>query len=71
MLCYCSLAKPDPHTKSKTVVSHNRYGVVFMHGQNVMGSISLCSPSVHLDPWLLLGLTTLRSSNLVSSDPEF
>ena len=62
MLCYCSLAKPDPHTKSKTVVSHDRYGVVFMHGQNVMGSISvfsLCSLSVHLDPWSLLGLTTL------------
>ena len=30
-LCYCSIAKPDPHTKSKTVVSHDRYGVVFMH----------------------------------------
>ena len=23
MLCYCSLAKPDPHTKSKTLVSQD------------------------------------------------
>ena len=36
----CSLAKPDPHTKSKTLVSHDRYGIVFMHGQNVMVHIA-------------------------------
>ena len=35
-LCYCSLAKPDPHTKGKSLVSQDRYGIVFMHGQNVM-----------------------------------
>ena len=29
--CYCSFAKPDPHTKSKTLVSQDRYGIVFMH----------------------------------------
>ena len=23
VLCYCSLAKPDPHTKSKTLVSQD------------------------------------------------
>ena len=33
VLCYCSLAKPDPRTKSKTLISHDRYGIVFMHGQ--------------------------------------
>ena len=67
MLCYWSLAKLDPHTKSKTLVSHNRYGIVFMHGQNVMPDISARSQSfhfglclhVHLDPQSLLGLTSL------------
>ena len=65
VLCYCSLAKPDPHTKSMTLVSHDRYGIVFIHGQNVMVDISARSQSfhfglcLHLDPWSLLGLTTL------------
>ena len=63
VLCYCSLAKPDPHTKSKTLVSQDRYGIVFMHGQNVMADISaqfqLWFLSVHLNPRSLLGLTTL------------
>ena len=31
VLCYCSLAKLDPRTKSKTLVSHDTYGIVFMH----------------------------------------
>jgi len=35
VLCYCTLAKPDPRTKSKTLVSQNRYEIVFIHGQNV------------------------------------
>ena len=47
MLCYCGLAKPDPHTKSKTLVSHDRHGIVFMHGQNVMADISARSQFFH------------------------
>ena len=46
VLCYCSLAKPDPHTKSKTLVSQDRYGIVFMHGQNVMADIIVLNPSL-------------------------
>ena len=47
VFCYCSLGKPDPHTKSKTLVSQDRYGIVFMHGQNVMADISAQSQSFH------------------------
>ena len=47
VLCYCSLAKPDPQNKSKTLVSQDRYGIVFMHGQNVMADISAQSQSFH------------------------
>ena len=47
VLCYCSLAKPGPHTKSKILVSQDRYGIVFMHGQNVMADISARSQSFH------------------------
>ena len=61
VLCYCSLAKPDPHTKSKTLVSQDRYGIVFMHGQNVIADISAQFQPVHLDPRSLLGLTTTLS----------
>ena len=38
VLCY--LAKPDPRPKSKTLVSHDKYGIDFMHGQNVFADIS-------------------------------
>ena len=44
---YQVLAMPHPHTKSKTLVSHDRYGIVFMHGQNVMADISAQSQSFH------------------------
>jgi len=47
VLCYCSLAKPDPQNISKTLVSQDRYGIVFMHGQNVMADISAQSQSFH------------------------
>ena len=48
VLCYCSLAKPDPQNKSKTLVSQDRYGIVFMHGQNVMADYySAQSQSFH------------------------
>ena len=40
VLCYCSLTKPDPRPKSKTLVSHDRYGIVFMHEQNGIADIS-------------------------------
>ena len=38
VLCYFSLAKPDPRTKSKTLVAQDR--IVFVHGQNVMADVS-------------------------------
>ena len=47
VLYYCSLAMPHPHTKSKTLVSHDRYGIVFMHGQNVMVDTSAQSQSFY------------------------
>jgi len=75
VLCYCSLAKPDPHTKRKTLVSHNRYGIVFMHGQNVMADISAQSQSFHFGLCASWSSVTAwshnLSSNLASSDPEF
>ena len=46
VLCYCSLAKPDPQNRSKTLVSQDRYGIVFMHGQNVMADIIVLNPSL-------------------------
>ena len=33
--------------KSKTLISQDRYGIVFMHGQNVMADISAQSQSFH------------------------
>ena len=38
---------PDPHTKSKALVSQDSYGIVFMHRQNVMADISAQSQSFH------------------------
>ena len=41
VLCYCSLAKPDPHTKCKSLVSQDcSYWVVFVD-KNVMAEIVL------------------------------
>jgi len=59
-MCF-SLTKPDPRNKRR-LFSQDRYGIVFVHGQNVMTDTSaqlLWSSSVHLDPWSLLCLTTL------------
>ena len=56
MLCYCSLAKPDPHTKSKTLVSQARRGIVFMHGQNGMANINARSQSQMLEKVATLDL---------------
>ena len=65
-VCYYGLAKPEPRTKSKTVVSKDKCGTVFVDGRNVMADIIARSQSLHfvylsvhlLDPQSLLGLTT-------------
>ena len=47
VLCYCSLAKPDPRTKCKSLVSQDfSYWVVFVD-KNVMAEISTQSRSLH------------------------
>ena len=61
VLCCCSHCKANPRTKSKTLVSQDRYGIVFVHGQNVMADISARSQS----------RSHIPSGNLVSGDPEF
>ena len=73
VLCYCSLAKPDPCTKSKTLVSQDRYGIVFMHGQNVMADISTRSQSFHFDLRLCILILghCLVSQQLSLQWPEF
>ena len=61
VLCYCSFSKPDPCTKSKSLVLQdysNCYGIIFVD-KCVMAEISESPHSVQLDPQSLLGFKTL------------
>ena len=73
MLCYCSLANPDPHTKSKTLVSLDSY--MGLSSCIVMADISALSQSFHFGLCASLSSVTAWSHNLssalVSSDPKF
>ena len=67
MFCDCSLAKPDFRTKNKS--SWTNLNVIDGRLEiSVQSSVSsLWSLSVHLDPRLLVGLTTLVAAFLNSS----
>ena len=75
MLCDCNLAKPDSRTKKKGLASQDcGYSVCRLTWMCLMAEISawssvssLCSLSVHFDPWPLLNLTTLVAAFLNSS----
>ena len=69
VLCYCCFAKPDP----RTLVSQDRYWIVFVHRQNVILVLNLSFTWVFVcASWSLVTAWSHNlSSNLAFSDPKF